>query len=791
MSYSGYLTHGEKGRPESMAAQKSRAKHQTRTNRPPTRSTAPRQQTTVSSLKPDIEASAAAAEQALGGQPLPAPPPEEQPVTDPAAVADLWQKARQIQLTYEKLASDLDERTNGLASNEGRLAQLQQELNERETGVKEEETANRERTEALDNREQMLLKQVRDQIAERNRGKERMLAELRNDLEAVQKQYDQQRQAFDEELERARARLTDELAAQRKELDDQRKQFDADRAQLRKWRQELTAKEEDLQDTEAIREERVKQAVDAATEELQQRCRHLEEARKRARAQADNLERQADALDELERAFGHRDPDLVLQELDQLRADRAELHRLRLRGVDDDLANRLAAVVEERDQLQERYDTLAATYAQLERQQAAYEMDMASLQRLKLTAEGWQATAEAYQQAVEDLTLKQNELLRRQSTAPPFPECTKLDVKYDDEFDQLVEQAPALPQLVDQVHNFIAKQHQLYYPEDDLRCFLAGLAASRLHLLEGISGIGKTQLPQRFAEAIGAESAVVSVGADWRTPQDLMGYYNAFERRFYESEFTQALYRAQCAWFESRPFLLVLDEMNLSHPEQYFNDVLSALEKDARPDAAPELVLMSAGVEPQPRHLIEGRKLLIPPNVWFCGTANQDETTVSFADKTYDRAHVMQLPDRPQRFNAPPTDPAGPLSRAALDKAFRAARSTYRDETGRVMAFLNERLREDFAAGLRLSWGERLYRQLRRFTPVYIAAGGSVSDATDHLVATKILRKLRGRYEIRVDLLRQLHRDLPTTWKKLDQAGDPRKSLHVLEEEIHKRGESA
>jgi hypothetical protein len=233
----------------------------------------------------------------------------------------------------------------------------------------------------------------------------------------------------------------------------------------------------------------------------------------------------------------------------------------------------------------------------------------------------------------------------------------------------------------------------------------------------------------------------------------------------------------------------VLDEMNLSHPEQYFNDVLSALEKDVGRSARPELVLMTAGVEPRPRHLIDGRKLAIPPNVWFLGTANQDETTVSFADKTYDRAHVMQLPDRPERFHASATHPVGPLGKAVLDKAFQTARKAHATETGHVRDFLNN-LRKRMSQELRLSWGARLHRQLGNFVPVYVAAGGSVSDAADHLLATKILRKLRGRYEIRFDLLRQLRRDLPGLWEQLDNAGHPRKSLHLLDEEIHKRGES-
>ena len=42
---------------------------------------------------------------------------------------------------------------------------------------------------------------------------------------------------------------------------------------------------------------------------------------------------------------------------------------------------------------------------------------------------------------------------------------------------------------------------------------------------------------------------------------------------------TKALYRAGTPEFQDRIFIIVLDEMNLSRPEQFFADFLSALEQ--------------------------------------------------------------------------------------------------------------------------------------------------------------------------------------------------------------------
>jgi 5-methylcytosine-specific restriction endonuclease McrBC GTP-binding regulatory subunit McrB len=98
------------------------------------------------------------------------------------------------------------------------------------------------------------------------------------------------------------------------------------------------------------------------------------------------------------------------------------------------------------------------------------------------------------------------------------------------------------------------------------------------------------------------------------------------------------LYEAQRPEFRVQIYIIILDEMNLSRPEQYFADFLSKLEQDA-----PELILNTDLERPSPQLFKKNDTLIIPPNVWFVGTANQDETTLEFADKTYDRAHVMEL----------------------------------------------------------------------------------------------------------------------------------------------------
>jgi MoxR-like ATPase len=320
---------------------------------------------------------------------------------------------------------------------------------------------------------------------------------------------------------------------------------------------------------------------------------------------------------------------------------------------------------------------------------------------------------------------------------------------------------------------------------------------SRLHLLQGISGIGKTSLPRDFAAAIDAECVVVPVAAEWRSPQDLMGYYNSFERRFYESAFTKALYKAQQPLYVSKPFLIVLDEMNLSHPEQYFSDVLAALELP--PSGEPQklvLELMSGRVDPAPRLFEDGYKLVIPDNVWFIGTANQDETTVAFADKTYDRAHITELPARPTRFTAETVEQIRPFSTRALTTRFTQAQAKHQTEIELVKSFL-EALSDFTRTEFGFTTAPRLLdRQLEKFVSTVIAAGGSPAEAADHLAATKLLRKFHGRVEIRKDRLKPMLDRLNDEWHIFDvdpvpdgneKWPEPQESLTVINNEIRDR----
>lgn len=176
---------------------------------------------------------------------------------------------------------------------------------------------------------------------------------------------------------------------------------------------------------------------------------------------------------------------------------------------------------------------------------------------------------------------------------------------------------------------------------------------TQMAVLAGISGTGKSQLPRRYAEAMGIGFLQVPVQPRWDSPQDLMGFYNYIESRFRPTDMARALFHMD-RWngpstsqdLQNRMLLVLLDEMNLARVEYYFSDFLSRLEsRPGRERSAETTVRKDAELEldiPVPEGQTTPR--IFPGyNVLFAGTMNEDESTQSLSDKVVDRANVLRF----------------------------------------------------------------------------------------------------------------------------------------------------
>ena len=102
----------------------------------------------------------------------------------------------------------------------------------------------------------------------------------------------------------------------------------------------------------------------------------------------------------------------------------------------------------------------------------------------------------------------------------------------------------SLSELVTHFRNYAAFHHRLYYNEQVAATFFAGLATSKILILEGISGTGKTSLPYVFGKFINNDSSIISVQPSWRDRYEMMGYFNEFTKKFNETEFLSSVYDA-------------------------------------------------------------------------------------------------------------------------------------------------------------------------------------------------------------------------------------------------------
>lgn len=536
--------------------------------------------------------------------------------------------------------------------------------------------------------------------------------------------------------------------------------------------------------TEEIRDDFQRQ-LDEAAQQLQALQKRLDKAHSRC----DQLQQELDVLADLRDRVGE-DPQRLFDEMDSLRSRNRELDRCNqdlLSAQSEEDAGQLRL---QRDDLQQRLTQAEEELFDLRRRQSDWHRSVTEREDWQKTRKVLETNRALLQGAVDRLQSDVDDLLNRQQQKTVFPELTRMDA----ELTVKVHTDPVpekLSQLIDELQCRIAfaeKGKQLYFPKEELQLFLGGLAMSQLHVFQGISGTGKTSLATAFAKAVGGVCTTVPVQAGWRDRADLIGHYNAFEKRYYERSTLQALYRAQTEADDDRLHVVLLDEMNLSRPEQYFAEFLSAMEMG---EADRWINLMeSRPIQGAPAKLRDGRDIWLPPNLWFIGTANHDETTNAFADKTHDRAFVLELP-RQDGADVKLVRPKSAVkwSYQSLRDRFDAVCKEYQPQVKDLMSFINDsdltRLLSDTFS---LSWGNRLERQMLRFIPVVIEAGGTEALSVDHLLSSRMFRdgKVIGRHDVGVDDLRKVEEALLVLWKDCELEGAPLRCLKPLRRDIQR-----
>ena len=299
----------------------------------------------------------------------------------------------------------------------------------------------------------------------------------------------------------------------------------------------------------------------------------------------------------------------------------------------------------------------------------------------------------------------------------------------------------SLKEICEQFRNFSSYKLKLYYDITDIRRFIGGLAVTKLLILQGMSGTGKTSLAYAFGEFLNNETVIVPIQPMWKERTDLVGYYNEFTRKFNETTLLRKMYEANC---NRQIYCTVLDEMNIARIEYYFAEFLSLLEIP-NPDGR-NLEIVSDVWNNDPKLLNEGR-LRLPINMWFVGTANNDDSTFAISDKVYDRAMVLNLDKKAEVFEAPKTLGLN-LSVDHLYDLFIEAQKEYdiSDRNLRRIEKLDKYLIDTF----HITFGNRIMKQIRAYVPVLVACGGNELEALDDILSRKVLRKLESKNPVYV-----------------------------------------
>lgn len=379
---------------------------------------------------------------------------------------------------------------------------------------------------------------------------------------------------------------------------------------------------------------------------------------------------------------------------------------------------------------------------------------------------------------------------------------------------------------IDQIQLAIYKKGSLY-SKSLLRNFCALLNTYDLILFAGDSGIGKTNLVKRFAEAVGGVSKIIPVKPNWTSSDDLIGYYNPLEKRYVSTPFLDAIYEAQEN--PNKLFLICLDEMNLARIEYYFADFLSKLEERSESpllelysenedkfvsDNAYELVdKLSSSIDVDSTYQEEstnkystsdpqinkdisdlrkfhnkwrrGNKVKIPQNIRFIGTLNVDDTTYYLSPKILDRVHIIKFEnpiflDRDSIEKEINSDLEGSL--IINPRSFFEPRKNYPDFFTNEDSLLVKKLvsLSKRLSGLGLSYGARVISQSLLYAESMKKYGEQNDDVIfNNILLQKVFPRLLvdgsdyasdGSDKMKIDVLDEFYSYLQTEFNSEDEA---------------------
>lgn len=510
--------------------------------------------------------------------------------------------------------------------------------------------------EIVDLRTTRLAEVSEAEIAERERVRSQ-IAKERSDWDEVRTRQQQDLKQQQDELERqkgAASALRSELEGRRAELDSN--ELDLERRSDRLTRQ-AQRRSENFDDELARRVAEERQSFESSLEAAVAECARLRES---IQSQAQML----GAFEHLRQQLGGRDPGDVIIQLNTLRDEiKRQAEELATRPTEE-VRSRFNALDSENRSLRNRIDEL--TYQLQQKETLASQSSDLKLRNSNLEAENksLEQKAKIFEAAANEAEAELNRLRaayeRPAEIEARYREIELPAIKVADITPPARQQGDELNEIewLDDIADS-CDRYGLHFNPRILKAFHTSLKTaewSPLTVLAGVSGTGKSELPRLYAHFGGLFFQPLAVQPNWDSQESMLGFFNSIDNRFDAQPVLRFLAQSQKPWSDKTDdsegypglakgmHLVLLDEMNLAHPELYFAEFLSKLElrRGRKGSDVPSLpVKIGTGLEPY--------QLPLGRNVLWAGTMNQDETTKSLSDKVLDRAIIIYFP-RPTKL---------------------------------------------------------------------------------------------------------------------------------------------
>lgn len=489
-----------------------------------------------------------------------------------------------------------------------------------------------------------------------------------NRLEAIS-------QAEHSERERIHAEIVKEREIWTKQQDDTRKQLDTECTEFQKQKGVLTALQSQVEGRVAALEasertlERKEQRLEQQWQKRNDELEEIVEARFAERRKSQELAEvslreelsrlretvrgQTELLggfEQLKRQLGGKDPAEIIRSLN---SQTDELKRLR-----EELATRPTEEMRERYQVletKEKYQKARADQLEVEnisREAAVAEVTDLRRKNSEFSAENKSLAQKAsIFEGAAVAALAELNRLRSAYERPAEIEARYKEIELPHIKADLIR--PPVKSDIDEMTwltgiGNACNTYGLHFNPRILKAFHTALKTaewSPLTILAGVSGTGKSELPRLYSHFGGIFFEPLSVQPNWDSQESMLGFFNSIDNKFDAQPALRFLAQSQKPWSADYPglqdavCLILLDEMNLAHPELYFAEFLSKLElRRGRRGSDVPFIPVKIGAGMKPYELPLGR------NVLWTGTMNQDETTKSLSDKVLDRSIIINFP---------------------------------------------------------------------------------------------------------------------------------------------------